>query len=71
MIYAPFPEELNRQLNSKLSKFHFSPTKENSQNLINEGVNRKNIYITGNTVADALLLIKKRIDSNKKKVRSN
>jgi UDP-N-acetylglucosamine 2-epimerase (non-hydrolysing) len=66
-LSAPFPEELNRQLNSKLSKFHFSPTKENSQNLINEGVNRKNIYITGNTVIDALLLIKKRIDSNKRK----
>ena len=66
-LTAPFPEELNRQFNSKVSKFHFSPTKENRQNLINEGVDKKYTYITGNTVIDALLMTKRSIESSKKK----
>ncbi len=53
-INSPFPEEFNRQTISKLANFHFAPTDLSKKNLLNEGVNEKNIYITGNTVIDAL-----------------
>lgn len=53
-IAAPFPEEANRRLISKLSDLHFSPTKEAKQNLISEGVPEDSILLTGNTVIDAL-----------------
>mgnify|MGYP002631775588 CR=1 FL=1 len=56
-IYSPFPEEINRQLTSKIAKYHFAPTNLAKQNLLNEGINSKNIFITGNTVVDALLEI--------------
>ncbi|MCC9071700.1 UDP-N-acetylglucosamine 2-epimerase (non-hydrolyzing) [Flavobacterium sp. F-65] len=52
---APFPEELNRQLTSRLVDFHFTPTTETTQNLLREGILKKNIIQTGNTVIDALL----------------
>ncbi|MDO3695131.1 UDP-N-acetylglucosamine 2-epimerase (non-hydrolyzing) [Wenyingzhuangia sp. chi5] len=52
---APFPEEINRQITGRLADVHFAPTKQSAQNLINEGVNSKSVYITGNTVIDALL----------------
>jgi UDP-N-acetylglucosamine 2-epimerase (non-hydrolysing) len=51
--YSPFPEEMNRTLTSKIAELHFAPTKNNEQNLINEGI-KKGIYVTGNTVIDAL-----------------
>ncbi len=62
----PWPEEANRQLVSKISDYHFAPTKEASLNLINEGVQKNKIFITGNTVIDALLQIKKKIKRDKK-----
>jgi UDP-N-acetylglucosamine 2-epimerase (non-hydrolysing) len=52
--YAPFPEELNRKLTGCVADLHFAPTESASNNLVQEGVNRENIYITGNTVIDAL-----------------
>lgn len=52
--YSPFPEEMNRKLAGVLTNFHFAPTPANRQNLMNEGVKPENIYITGNTVIDAL-----------------
>lgn len=52
--YSPFPEEMNRKLTGVLSDLHFSPTTTNKNNLIAEGVNPERIYITGNTVIDAL-----------------
>lgn len=55
--YSPFPEECNRRLTSVLADFHFSPTKTSMQNLLNEGIGRSNIHLTGNTVIDALQLI--------------
>ena len=55
-IYSPFPEEVNRKLTSTIATLHFAPTKSNESNLLKEGVN-KNIYITGNTVIDALLSV--------------
>ena len=52
--YFPYPEEMNRRLTGALAELHFAPTVRNRSNLINEGVNEKKIYITGNTVIDAL-----------------
>jgi len=63
-LKAPFPEEFNRQFVSKIAKFHFSPTSINKTNLIAEGVNKKNIKVTGNTVIDALFWTLKKINSN-------
>ena len=57
-IYSPFPEEMNRQLTGRLSTMHFAPTNVNKQNLENEGIT-KNVYVTGNTVIDALFSIVK------------
>ena len=53
-IYSPFPEEFNRQAVSIISKFNFVPTELSKQNLIDEGKDKKTIYITGNTVIDAM-----------------
>ena len=54
-IYSPFPEEVNRRLTSEIATLHFAPTIVNKENLIKEGLNSNNIFITGNTVIDALL----------------
>lgn len=53
-IYSPYPEEFNRQTVSIISKYNFAPTQLAAQNLIKEGKNSENIYITGNTVIDAM-----------------
>ncbi len=53
-IYSPFPEEMNRQLTGRIANLHFSPTQKNFDNLIKENVDGEKIYITGNTVIDAL-----------------
>jgi UDP-N-acetylglucosamine 2-epimerase (non-hydrolysing) len=52
---APFPEEINRQITSRLVDVHFTPTFEATQNLLNENILQKDIIQTGNTVIDALL----------------
>lgn len=52
--YFPYPEEMNRKLTGTLCDLHFAPTLTNKTNLTNEGVKEKKIYITGNTVIDAL-----------------
>ncbi|MCF0123511.1 MAG: UDP-N-acetylglucosamine 2-epimerase (non-hydrolyzing) [Ruminiclostridium sp.] len=51
--YSPFPEEMNRTLVGDLAELHFAPTRANRENLLNEGI-REGIFITGNTVIDAL-----------------
>ena len=53
----PFPEELNRQMISRIATVHLAPTEWAKQNLLNEGTNAENIYVTGNTVIDALLTV--------------
>ncbi|MBQ2968412.1 MAG: UDP-N-acetylglucosamine 2-epimerase (non-hydrolyzing) [Clostridia bacterium] len=53
-IHSPFPEEFNRQAVGIVAKFHFSPTEMSKQNLLNEGKNPDDIYVTGNTAIDAL-----------------
>jgi len=52
--YSPFPEEMNRCLTGVMTDFHFSPTVANKNNLLKENIDEKKIYITGNTVIDAL-----------------
>ena len=53
-LESPFPEELNRQVTSKMARLHFAPTTESKRNLLKEGFSENNIAITGNTVIDAL-----------------
>jgi len=53
--YSPFPEEMNRRMLSDLADYHFAPTESSKNALIKEGVNEKNIFVTGNTVIDALI----------------
>lgn len=60
--YAPFPEEMNRQITSRLTDLHFSPTERAKDNLLSEGIT-ENVYITGNTVIDALLWTTKKLQS--------
>ena len=52
--YSPFPEEMNRKLTGAISELHFSPTVNNKNNLLKENVSEDKIFITGNTVIDAL-----------------
>ncbi len=52
--YAPFPEEINRRLNSVLADLHFAPTVVARDNLLREGVAEGKVFVTGNTVIDAL-----------------
>lgn len=54
--YSPYPEEMNRVLTADLADFHFAPTITNKNNLLKEGIDEKNIFITGNTVIDAIKL---------------
>ena len=53
-IFSPYPEEFNREAVSIIAKYNFAPTEQSRQNLINEGKNPDSIYVTGNTVIDAL-----------------
>ena len=65
-ILSPWPEEMNRQITARLATYHFAPTQESKQNLINEGITDKNIIVTGNTVIDALLYISNKIKNDNK-----
>nr|WP_295080122.1 UDP-N-acetylglucosamine 2-epimerase (non-hydrolyzing) [uncultured Roseateles sp.] len=53
--YSPFPEELNRSLTGRLASLHFAPTASSRENLLREGIAASEIFVTGNTVIDALL----------------
>ena len=53
-IYSPWPEEINRQITGRIATWHFSPTALSRNNLLQEGVDEKQIQLTGNTVIDAL-----------------
>lgn len=55
--YRPFPEEVNRQLTDYLSDLHFAPTNSAKRNLLKMGIKKDSIYVTGNTVIDALLKV--------------
>lgn len=64
-LYSPWPEEGNRRLTSILTNYHFSPTENSRKNLIKEGLDESSIFITGNTVIDALKLVVSRIATDK------
>lgn len=63
-LYSPWPEEANRQLTGVLANYHFAPTQSSYENLIKENVNPVNIVITGNTVIDALLQVKEKVETD-------
>lgn len=65
-LYSPWPEEANRQITGRLASLHFSPTPEARGNLLKESVSEESVYVTGNTVIDALLDVSRRLDSNNK-----
>lgn len=52
--WAPYPEEFNRRVAGLVAKYHFAPTRSSAMNLRKEGMNPESIYVTGNTVVDAL-----------------
>jgi UDP-N-acetylglucosamine 2-epimerase (non-hydrolysing) len=60
--YSPFPEEVNRRLITQLADLHFAPTQSNYDRLLAEGINSENIWLTGNTVIDALDWVVKQVE---------
>ena len=63
-IYSPWPEEVNRQITGRIATFNFSPTPLSKQNLLKENVKEDNIWVTGNTVIDALYSVVDKIKSD-------
>lgn len=63
-IYSPWPEEGNRKLTGSLAKYHLAPTENSKANLLKENVAAEDISVTGNTVIDALLLVKQQIEND-------
>ena len=63
-IYSPWPEEMNRQITGRIATFHFAPTELSKQNLLKENIKEENIFVTGNTVIDALHLALDKIKDN-------
>ncbi|RDE22970.1 UDP-N-acetylglucosamine 2-epimerase (non-hydrolyzing) [Motiliproteus coralliicola] len=63
-IYSPWPEEANRKLTGALTRYHFAPTEQARQNLLNEAVPQDHIHVTGNTVIDALLWVRDKIGTD-------
>lgn len=63
-IYSPWPEEANRRLTGVLTKYHFAPTETSRDNLLRENFCPEDIYVTGNTVIDALLMVREKIETN-------
>jgi UDP-N-acetylglucosamine 2-epimerase (non-hydrolysing) len=64
-IYSPWPEELNRRFITTIASLHFAPTTIAATNLLREGVSKKNIFVCGNTVVDALLQTSKQLEKDK------
>ncbi len=63
-IYSPWPEEINRQITSRIAKFNFAPTPLSRDNLLKENVCENSIIVTGNTVIDALYWVVNKIKSD-------
>ena len=68
-IYSPFPEEMNRRLTSSLVKWHFAPTLRAEQSLLKENMPAENIYMVGNTVIDALLMIMEKMHASEEDIK--
>ena len=65
-LYSPWPEEANRTLTGHLATYHFAPTENSRQNLLRENLSGKHIYVTGNTVIDALFWVRDRVMNDEK-----
>ena len=65
-IYSPWPEEMNRQITGRISTLDFAPTALSRQNLLDEGVGEEHIFVTGNTVIDALHIVVNKIKNDNK-----
>ncbi|MBN3135103.1 non-hydrolyzing UDP-N-acetylglucosamine 2-epimerase [Pectobacterium punjabense] len=63
-LYSPWPEEANRKLTGHLAMYHFAPTENSRQNLLREHLSDRHIFVTGNTVIDALFWVRDRIVGN-------
>ena len=63
-IFSPWPEEMNRVFAGKLSQLHFAPTEKSKNNLEDENVDKASIHVVGNTVIDALLQVKDKIEED-------
>jgi len=63
--YSPFPEEINRVLVTHLADYHFAPTQQSKENLLMEGIPENRIFVTGNTVIDALLIAVEKVRSHR------
>ncbi|MGG4608208.1 non-hydrolyzing UDP-N-acetylglucosamine 2-epimerase [Providencia sp. Me31A] len=63
-LYSPWPEEGNRKIAGHLAKYHFAPTENSRQNLLHESIPDNHIFVTGNTVIDALLWVKEKVMSS-------
>ena len=63
--FSPYPEEINRVLTTKLTDIHFAPTQLSKNNLLKENVSEEKIFVTGNTVIDALLIAREKIRNRK------
>ncbi|WP_412971489.1 non-hydrolyzing UDP-N-acetylglucosamine 2-epimerase [Glaciecola sp. MF2-115] len=63
-IYSPWPEEANRKLTGAITTYHFAPTKESEANLLRENFSKDAITVTGNTVIDALLLVREKLKND-------
>ncbi len=61
--YSPFPEEINRRLTSQIADVHLAPTRRSRHNLQGEGIDPMSIFVTGNTIVDALNLVRDRTPS--------
>ena len=63
-LYSPWPEEANRTLTGHLAMYHFAPTENSRQNLLRENIADNKIFVTGNTVIDALIWVRDRVLAN-------
>ena len=64
--FKPFPEEVNRKLVTPLADIYFAPTKEAAKNLLREGIDKKAVFVTGNTAIDTLILMVKELKTKEK-----
>ena len=66
-IYEPFPEEVMRQMTSRVAELHFAPTEVNKEALLKENISENKIHVTGNTVIDALFCLSDEVVENSKR----
>ncbi|WP_317166436.1 non-hydrolyzing UDP-N-acetylglucosamine 2-epimerase [Chitinophaga varians] len=63
-MYSPWPEEMNRSITGRIATYHFAPTKISRQNLLDENISSEQVFVTGNTVLDALHLVLERVKND-------